>query len=115
MTINEAHLILGIKSPANADEIKKAYRKMAMKHHPDKGGNEEEFKRLNTAYTLLTTGKGTTSRASGKYNMTPEMEELLKDIAIGLAVIMIHQMKRRSKREPVKKKNVFERIIDLFP
>lgn len=34
--------LLEIKPDASADDIKKAFRKMAMKHHPDKGGNIEK-------------------------------------------------------------------------
>lgn len=34
--------------------IKKRYHAMALKLHPDKGGDEEEFKKINAAYTLLT-------------------------------------------------------------
>ena len=35
--------ILGVGRDAPIDEIKKAYRKKAIEHHPDKGGDEEEF------------------------------------------------------------------------
>lgn len=35
--------ILGIKQNASQDEIKKAYKKLAVKHHPDKGGDEKNF------------------------------------------------------------------------
>jgi len=45
--------ILGLKPNATEDEIKKAYRKNALKHHPDKGGNEEEFKKISEAYEIL--------------------------------------------------------------
>lgn len=45
---------LGISKTANADEIKKAYRKLAHKHHPDKGkGDPEKFKQVNEAYQVL--------------------------------------------------------------
>ena len=36
-------------------EIKKAFRKLAAKHHPDKGGDEEKFKQINEAYSTIGT------------------------------------------------------------
>lgn len=45
--------ILGVKKTASADEIKKAFRKLAQKHHPDAGGDEETFKEINEAYEVL--------------------------------------------------------------
>lgn len=46
--------ILGISKTASEDEIKKAYRKLAHKYHPDKGaGNEDKFKEVNDAYQVL--------------------------------------------------------------
>lgn len=45
--------LLGVKRDASADEIKKAFRKLARKHHPDTGGDEERFKEINEAYEVL--------------------------------------------------------------
>jgi DnaJ-class molecular chaperone len=45
---------LGIPRTASLDEIKKAYRRAAREHHPDKGGNEEKFKNITNAYEILT-------------------------------------------------------------
>lgn len=46
--------ILGIPKGASADEIKKAYRKLAHRHHPDKtGGDDLRFKEINEAYYVL--------------------------------------------------------------
>lgn len=45
--------ILGLKKGASSDEIKKAYRKLAHQHHPDKGGNAEKFKEISKAYQEL--------------------------------------------------------------
>lgn len=44
---------LGVNKNASADEIKRAYRKLAHQHHPDKGGNQEKFKEINEAYQVL--------------------------------------------------------------
>lgn len=46
--------ILGVKKSATTDEIKRAYRKLAHQHHPDKhGGDEAKFKEINEAYQIL--------------------------------------------------------------
>ncbi len=44
---------LGLKRGASDAEIKKAYRSMAMKHHPDRGGDEKKFKEISQAYEFL--------------------------------------------------------------
>lgn len=46
--------ILGVQPSADAEEIKRAFRRLAHQHHPDKvGGDAERFKRLNEAYQVL--------------------------------------------------------------
>lgn len=49
--------VLGLKKGASSDEIKKAFRKMAMKYHPDRNPDnkeaEEKFKEVNEAYAIL--------------------------------------------------------------
>jgi len=44
---------LGLKRGASEADIKKAYRSMAMKHHPDRGGDEKKFKDISAAYEVL--------------------------------------------------------------
>lgn len=51
---HDYYKLLGIEKSASQDEIKKAFRKMAQKLHPDKpGGDEKKFKEINEAYTVL--------------------------------------------------------------
>ena len=52
--------ILGITKNASQEEVKKAFHKLAHKHHPDKGGEEKKFKEINEAYQVLS---DTTKRA----------------------------------------------------
>lgn len=44
---------LGIPRGSSDEDIKKAYRSLAMKHHPDRGGDERKFKEISTAYEVL--------------------------------------------------------------
>lgn len=51
---DDYYSILGVSKSATQEEIKRAFRKMAHKHHPDKsGGDEAAFKRVNEAYQIL--------------------------------------------------------------
>ena len=44
------HEVLGIKQGATEQEAKKAYKKLASKHHPDKGGDTKQFQEIKEAY-----------------------------------------------------------------
>jgi curved DNA-binding protein len=45
--------ILGVNKNASQEDIRKAYKKQCMKHHPDRGGSEEQIKKVNEAYNTL--------------------------------------------------------------
>lgn len=49
--------ILGVSKNATKEEIKKAFRKLAHKYHPDKGGDPQKFKEINEAYQVLSDDK----------------------------------------------------------
>ncbi len=51
--MSDYYNILGVSKSASQDEIKKAYRKLASKHHPDKGGDTAKFQEIQTAYETL--------------------------------------------------------------
>lgn len=51
--VKNPYQVLEVERNATDHDIKKAYKKMAMKHHPDKGGDEEKFKEISEAYSIL--------------------------------------------------------------
>ena len=60
MAKRDYYTVLGLNRDASEDEIKKAYRKLAMKHHPDRNpekGAEESFKEAKEAYEILSEAK----------------------------------------------------------
>ena len=71
--------VLGVKSDAKADDIKKAYRKLALKHHPDKHAGADEstkadaslkFQQIGFAYAVLSDEK-----RRGRYDLTGKTDE----------------------------------------
>jgi len=50
----DPYSVLGLAPGASEAEIKSAFKKLAKKHHPDVGGDEQKFKEINEAYSILT-------------------------------------------------------------
>src|ERR1700722_17281058 len=61
MSKRDYYEILGVARNASEEEIKKSYRRQAMKHHPDRNANdkasEENFKQIKEAYEILSDGR----------------------------------------------------------
>lgn len=51
--MRDPYEVLGVSKSATEAEIKKAFRNLAIKHHPDRGGDAEKFKEVNEAYQIL--------------------------------------------------------------
>jgi len=49
--------ILGVDASASEDQIRQAYKKLAMQHHPDRGGDQSRFQEIQEAYSTLTDGE----------------------------------------------------------
>ncbi len=68
MQAHEAMKLLGVHEPLRAEEIRRCYRKAALKHHPDKGGCSDEFHRICEAHDVLHAELGTGHRAERSYS-----------------------------------------------
>ena len=55
--MKDYYKILGVSEDASDGDIKKAFRKLAVKYHPDRGGDENKFKEANEAYDTLKDSK----------------------------------------------------------
>jgi len=51
--MKDYYKILGISKDASQEDVKRAFHKLAHKHHPHKGGDENKFKEINEAYQVL--------------------------------------------------------------
>lgn len=56
--MRDPHEVLGVPRGASEDEVRRAYKKLALQHHPDRGGDPEKFKELSAAHEQLTEGPG---------------------------------------------------------
>ena len=82
---DDLYQVLGVSRDASEHDIKKAFKKLAMKYHPDRGGDAEMFKKINEAYAVLSNPE---KRAAydrfGTVDMSnmqmPNMDELFENL-----------------------------------
>lgn len=55
--INHCYQVLGVQPDSSDEVVKKAYKKLIMKTHPDHGGDEDDFKKVQEAYTSIVAGR----------------------------------------------------------
>lgn len=81
----DLYQVLGISRDASDQDIKKAFKKLAMKYHPDRGGDAEMFKKINEAYAVLSNPeKKAAYDRFGTVDMSnmqmPNMDELFENL-----------------------------------
>jgi curved DNA-binding protein CbpA len=88
MVKKEYYKILGIEENVTESDIRRAYIKLAKETHPDRGGNEEEFKKVNKAYEILIDKSKRKEYDNGNENVSVEKYgydygETVEESAIG--------------------------------
>jgi DnaJ-class molecular chaperone len=97
------------------EDLKKTFHKLAKKHHPDKGGNEDDFRRINFAYKMLTDpsfqfnnlSKNKASNLNFMYNMSISFEQAFFGDTLTFTTNPVHV---NENREPIainKKEDIF--------
>ena len=72
---------LNILECSEEDNFKKVYHKLSLQHHPDKGGDEEKFKKISKAYEILTNeDKMKEELEERRTKLVPDLVEVFKDI-----------------------------------
>ena len=88
--------ILGVNETASSRDIRKAYIDLSRIHHPDKGGNENDFKKIGEAYDIL---------------FNPEKREQYDN---GTPITNIRGGKKSIKRKSIKRKSIKKKSIKKF-
>ena|ERR1700722_18697395 len=74
--------ILGVSRDATPQEIKKAFTKLALRHHPDKGGSKEKFQEIQEAYDALSKKQGGSSFANFNSNNVNDILEEVERVRV---------------------------------
>ncbi len=104
--MSDPYAVLGVSPGASPEEIKKAYRKLAFEHHPDRNnGQDEKFKEISAAYETLSKGAQNPNLNSGG----PDVWNGIWDI-IGRMGVNFNRRAHRNPRPPSSDEDV---LIDI--
>jgi molecular chaperone DnaJ len=81
--MKDLYEILGVDKSAKKPDIKKAYRELAMKNHPDQGGSEEKFKQINEAYSVLSDDQKRSQYDARRDGANFNLGDFFKNFAMG--------------------------------
>lgn len=103
--------VLGVPKNASEQEIKKAYKKQAMKHHPDRGGDETKFKEISEAYERITNpDKFSGERTPGgfQWRSGDNMEDIFSEF------FNFHRGDPRQQRQAVVQMSLWITLEDVY-
>ena len=72
----DPYQILGVDRRATPDQVKKAYRKLASQHHPDKGGDTQRFQEIQAAYDQIISGQADQPRQFHWGRNSPDFQDM---------------------------------------
>lgn len=90
---------LGVPRDATADDIKKAYRMMAKKHHPDRGGDGAAFNAITKAYDVLSDEvRRAKYDQTGDASVDPDnVDAVAKNLIIGILIIVMNEIEQQGR------------------
>ena len=107
--------ILGVGDKATAEEIKRAYRKLASQHHPDKGGDKNKFQEIEQAYRILSdngqrqqydmqrNGMGGPGGMQFRWHSSdmnhPDLSEIFRNFGFGADPFAQHRQQQRRNKD----------------
>lgn len=93
----DLYQVLGIARDATHDEVKKAYRAMAKKHHPDSGGDKETFQLISLAGSVLTDPE-----SRERYDQTGQTDAQAEDNPALIVASLLEQAFMQDHKDPIR-------------